>query len=727
MSPRLSDLRNGYLSETNTDNQIARHGKSGIDAGITRRPTTDGQPRTITEDKSAVGGAHDKQEILHGIYQLWSDFSPFNRGQLQALPPHMLDEYRTELREWFESEDSATSHWPMVKLQEYAQRHGESPEACMEQAKSIIDQMAYHHNTGDEDSLKRDLTELSETFQRARFIDRPVDIRQVPEDEDEWAMLGLDDPRQVPKIDLQWLYDEAPERIRSVIELLHVIGGRDQVMAPVLVLFVMNLAANLLGKELVGMNRGRAYYGNTAFVALINSGANKFFPDTTRKPLEAVLRQLMRGQPDMDPALDELQRQRQELRRLHGLAAGRTTNLLTAGGNVNGVYKSIGATIPSATLAKMTTIERAERIEQLKDGMRLDPGALILADEVTMTLQKLIGAGGSGVIDMGEVLKLFDSGVIFDKAIGVHGWQAVDDACVGLLGCSQPTTWNQTIGEIVDADTAGLLGRVQVLNMKDCLPVKIKRRQLTPNEAEGMLEDVLFELVNFVTHGKSDDGKIVCEFGDGLEGDWAGRLYAEVMNEMGPRYQELVNRYGFEAEAGCKGKVYWHAIKLCMTHKYYSLTPREVAGIRSSGSDRVPMPEDLDAQGQLVHERRHRQYVTDQLRDPDLFKKYVGLIITMMEANLMNMGVDVEASKLQKKIMRFIGELGKEATASKLREKSLRVKVGNATRRMTVKEIQQELHTMMELGLIGQTINSKKDIVYYLIEAGEEALRQFIV
>jgi len=252
--------------------------------------------------------------------------------------------------------------------------------------------------------------------------------------------------------------------------------------------------------------------------------------------------------------------------------------------------------------------------------------------------------------------------------------------------------------------------------MIDCPPVKIGRRQLTQNQALGELELALQNLIRHVTLSKADDGKIVCEFGVDQDGDWAGRLYQEVADQMGERYLELVDRYGFESDAGCRGKVFWHAIKLSMAHKYYGLNSGEIADIRTASSDRVPMPDNLGAQDQLVHERMHRQYLTDRLRDPELFKKYVRLLITMMEANLMNLGVDVEASKLQKKIMRFIGELGSEATTTNLRQKSLRTSYGAGTKRMSTRELQEELNAMVVAGLVDITQNEEGQLIYYLLK-----------
>ena len=605
---------------------------------------------------------------------------------------------------------------PTELLEEQLASYYLTPEGCTVKAAQLIEQMAECKRGGDHKQVELLSNQLVMCLRRAGLAQ--INVPEPEEEDDElWPKVDLADRRQVPKVELQWLYDEAPEPAKCVIDLLYVISGRNKVMAPVLVMFVMNLASNLLGKELVGMNMGRAYYGNTAFVALLDSGSNKFFVETVRKALDSVLRQMMRGQPEAGITLDEQQQERQELRRQHGLAAGKTTTLLSVGGNINGIYKTIGATISATRLANMTSPEREAMRDELTSSMYLDPGAMILADEVTMTIQKLVGAGGGrGTMDMGEVLKMFDSGVPFNKTVGVHGWQAVEDACIGLLGCSQPNTWNQYIGEVVDADTTGLIGRIQVLNLKDCLPVKIRRKQLTQNAAIGQLELALQDLIRLVTYFKTDDGKVVCEFGVDQDGDWAGRLYQEVADQLGDRYLELVDRYGFESDAGCRGKVFWHAIKLLMAHKYYGLSTREIADIRSTGTDRVPMPEGLDALDQLVHERTHRQYFTDRLRDPELFKKYVRLIITMMEANLMNLDVDVEATKLQKKMMRFIGELGSEATPSNIRQKSPRKSYGTGTRRMNTKEIQEELSAMVEAGLIDITQNAEGQLVYYLLK-----------
>lgn len=604
---------------------------------------------------------------------------------------------------------------PAQLLEEVLEGYYLTPDGCAVKAQKLIEQLVEYKEQGNQDQVQLLSNQLSMCLERAGLAN--LNIPEPEQDDELWPKVDLDERRQVPRINLQWLYDETPEPIKRVIDLLYVISGRNADMAPILVMFVMNLASNLLGKELVGMNMGRAYYGNTAFVALLDSGSNKFFVETVRKALDAVLRQMMRGQPEAGITLDEQQLVREELRRQHGLLAGKTTTLLSVGGNINGIYKTIGATISATRLANMTNPEREALRDQLSSSMYLDPGALMLADEVTMTIQKLIGAGGGrGTMDMGEVLKMFDSGVPFNKAVGVHGWQAVEDACIGLLGCSQPNTWNQYIGEVVDADTTGLIGRIQVLNLKDCEPVKVRRRQLTQNAAIGELELALQDLIRLVTFSKTDDGKVVCEFGVDQDGDWAGRLYQEVADQMGDRYKELVDRYGFESDAGCRGKVFWHAIKLSMAHKYYGLSSRKIANIRSRSTDRVPMPDGLDALDQLVHERSHRQYIANQLRDPELFKKYVRLLITMMEANLMNLDVNIEATKLQKKLMRFIGELGSEATSSNIRQKSPRISYGGGTRRMNTKEIQEELNAMLDAGLVDITKNAEDQLVYYLLK-----------
>tara|TARA_R110002111_G_scaffold41050_3_gene76386 strand:- start:1823 stop:3970 length:2148 start_codon:yes stop_codon:yes gene_type:complete len=631
--------------------------------------------------------------------------------RINCLPDNLLQRLETRILEWLEEpEDEREVHLPYNLAYQLSDEFYKTPAGCEYKVARMVDKLIQCKQSDDAAGLESAGHELSEYLSGAGLMRSPrrgmlnakVDLSSLNDE----PLVELDDSKQIEKLDLQWLYDVAPERLKRVIDLLYVIGGRSQELAPVLTMFVYNLAGNLMGKEVVGLNKGRAYYGNVAFIALLDSGANKFFVEVVRQILDRVLDSISRSLP---PTVNVMGQEdtglevREQVQRDFGLDAGLTTRLLSSGGNVNGVYKLAGRNISIAQFAKLASGESARFRSELKAEMYLDPGALILADEATMTLNKLISAGGGrGALDLGEVLKMFDSGILFDKTVGDSGWQAVNDACVGLIGCSQPEVWNEYISSVVSADTSGLIGRIQVLKMQDCLPVKVTSKRIPQAEAMSQLETALHDLIIYVTHGKNDEGKILCDYmsTEGPEGDWAGELYAEVTAEMGSRYDDLVDRYRFEAEMGCKGKVFWHSIKLAMTLGYFSLKPSEIRSIRSTYDQLITPAEHATPKEQLIYERMHRHHKTELLKDAESFKNIVRLVIGMMEANLINLDADLTVTKLHRSVIRHIKNLGNEATTSNLLKKQIAVKRGGHSQRMKKKELEQELSDMYMAGLL---------------------------
>lgn len=341
-------------------------------------------------------------------------------------------------------------------------------------------------------------------------------------------------------IDLKPLYDQSPELVRRLTQLLVTLNDK---MNPALSFFSSWALINgALGKRLAVVNKGHQLYPAFWLVALSPTGTGK---STMRSVQSAVQTELAARQHDTP------------------------FRFLGDHFTMSALFYQMGVVVTSARWGNMSDLERARKEADMRDECSRMMGRIMISDEFGHNLGVLLKSGVD-TTEKGNLMKLADSGATIFGDTTTGGKRLMHDVCVGVVGLSQPSVWQ----EHFDADKhvdSGLAGRFLVADHEDYV-LDVQPLQLDfPGIMTG-IRQVFSDLLDRAALIGAD--RVVCEVND--PNDDRGAIFDALLEEPD---LALIVKNGFVDMSKLKGKLIMTALKLALSEMFMRCDDNALRGL----------------------------------------------------------------------------------------------------------------------------------------------------
>lgn len=368
-------------------------------------------------------------------------------------------------------------------------------------------------------------------------------------------------------LNLKGLYDKSPLQVKRLTQLLYT--HNDIIPSSAHFLTALFLSSALMGKRVVGLNKGRTYYGNQWLCVLAPTASNKSAITSIGKICKGIVNDAPQSSP-------------------FAVMQDRFT--------IAYAFSELGCAVPPKEWNNLSELDQINKRAEIEATCRKKKARLVFADEFSHTFRSILSSGTNDG-ELGSVLKLADSASEINGSTGTNGYRTIEDCCLSIIGYTQTEMWHKAFDTLANV-ASGLIGRFFIMNIDDYAPLKVDKLSLSQTECEAEIKMLLKEIVQKVERLPK---RLVCDFDADKTKDFCGSIFDAVA-----QYEEVqaFTSQGLLDLDKFKGKVIAQAIKLTMVHKVLELSEEQIAALNQEG-----LPQ--------VH--------TDLLRNERTFAQYVGL------------------------------------------------------------------------------------------------------
>jgi len=448
------------------------------------------------------------------------------------------------------------------------------------------------------------------------------------------------------KIRIEDYYVAAPVQIRQLTCLLAALNSKINTATH---FFTAKAMINsLLGKTLAGSNKGTKNYSPFWYVGLVKTGKGK--TAIIDKIDEAIETELARWEYDTP------------------------SHTITNSFTVPFLFAQMGDSVSTKKWGNMSDQGRAKKQQRMREEAKTRPGRVMLSDEFGQNLAKLLDSGSDSG-ELGNILKLADSGGEVHGDVVYGGKRLISDVCLGIVAFSQPEVWAEKFDPDVHL-ASGLAGRFMVTNEDD---FDLNIPGIQPMSSPAVVNGIRLVIRGLLNRVKRVADRVICEqTGDNDE-------YGEVFDELleDPVIKEVVE-FGYIDAVRLRGKLINLAIKWTMVDVFLGLDDAgldalkgDVEAVDEADTPKPPPSTSIDGTDDVDGWEAPKPPTvarTDTLFDRATYKRNLRLVLIAAIRSFNLTGLATELTALQDRVIRNMRRSkGNKMSTGRLTQLSLKI------------------------------------------------------
>jgi len=338
------------------------------------------------------------------------------------------------------------------------------------------------------------------------------------------------------KIDLTVFYNSLPQVVKDFTQLLYT--ANDCISPSSHMYVAVHILGGMIGKKLLGKNKGREYYCNGWLVSLEKTGTNKSSIMTIGKILKQISYESEQDSCSYDMLDDTF--------------------------TIASLFYSIGNVVGSKDWGKLNDAERRDKKREFEIKDQGRRGSILLSDELPGKLCKLITPCFRKNEMLDQVLKIADSKGEISNITSTNGYKKVSDLDITVVGFGQEETMEDNI-DIDDNISSGLIGRMTIVNSEN-YALEIPKLKMN---SETSLIEIKKLLSNFNNKINLINNKLVCDFDKDCDNDNLKNIFEKIADAKYVKLNIDEKIFPFDL---FKGKLMYQSIKMSMICSFCNMT-----------------------------------------------------------------------------------------------------------------------------------------------------------
>jgi len=327
-------------------------------------------------------------------------------------------------------------------------------------------------------------------------------------------------------IDIQGIYDKAPETVKVLTKVLCAINPQ---MSPVAHFFTsISLFGAVKGKRIVAENFGREYYANLWTVVLSPTASNK-----------SAIHFVERAAADV----------------IHEDIAKCPYDVMRDRFTMSFAYSELGGIIGKKDWALLCENEQIAAKAEVETKCKGKKARIIFADEFSYTFSDVMSSGSNGSKTMGQTLQLAENDSVISGNTATDGYRAIHDCCLSIIGFTQTDTWYRMF-DTATLIESGLIGRFLLIDVANYGPLNVGKIDTFANMAEA--EAIVRQIIRCIIKKLPAEKQRIYP---NANGDVMGQIMDEITADK--TIAACVERGVFPLDK-LRGKIIYQALKICM-------------------------------------------------------------------------------------------------------------------------------------------------------------------